>query len=83
MILVALSCTPVVPSPSPTPVPPTAVPTERPWGDNPWPDRDCRHFETWSAAQDFFIRNGGPERDPHNLDADGDGIACEALRGRN
>ncbi len=41
-------------------------------------DKDCGDFPTQKAAQDFFIEQGGPQSDPHNLDADGDGIACES-----
>lgn len=41
-------------------------------------DRDCSDFATQAAAQHFFIANGGPSRDPHYLDADGDGEACES-----
>lgn len=43
-------------------------------------DRDCGDFATQAEAQAFFEAAGGPERDPHRLDADGDGIACEGLR---
>jgi hypothetical protein len=43
-------------------------------------DRDCSDFASWRAAQNFYKRHGGPQRDPHRLDADRDGIACEALR---
>jgi hypothetical protein len=28
-------------------------------------------------AQKFYKKQGGPKRDPHRLDADHDGIACE------
>lgn len=42
-------------------------------------DRDCGDFDTQAAAQRFFLNNGGPQRDPHRLDADGDGKACESL----
>lgn len=41
-------------------------------------DRDCGDFSNWKEAQAFF-ENAGPG-DPHRLDGDGDGIACEALR---
>lgn len=44
-------------------------------------DKDCSDFSTWREAQDFFERNGGPTKDPHRLDRDGDGIACEELSG--
>ena len=41
-------------------------------------DRDCSDFATQAAAQRFFLDHGGPNNDPHRLDADGDGIACES-----
>lgn len=44
------------------------------------PDRDCSDFATQSEAQRFYEAAGGPGRDPHRLDADRDGIACESLR---
>ena len=40
-------------------------------------DRDCGDFNTWREAQDFYERSG--PGDPHHLDRDGDGIACEVL----
>jgi endonuclease YncB( thermonuclease family) len=40
-------------------------------------DRDCGDFATQKAAQVFFLQNS-PSTDPHRLDADGDGIACDA-----
>ena len=44
-------------------------------------DRDCSDFTTQAAAQRFFQRAGGPAQDPHRLDGDGDGRACESLPG--
>jgi hypothetical protein len=41
-------------------------------------DMDCSDFSTWEEAQSFF-ENAGPG-DPHRLDGDNDGIACEGLR---
>jgi len=41
-------------------------------------DRDCSDFATWEEAQTFF-EQAGPD-DPHRLDGDSDGIACEKLR---
>ena len=41
-------------------------------------DRDCPDFGSQSEAQRFFIANGGPSSDPHRLDRDHDGIACES-----
>jgi hypothetical protein len=43
-------------------------------------DYDCSDFSTWRQAQRFYKNHGGPRRDPHRLDADHDGIACESLR---
>lgn len=41
-------------------------------------DMDCSDFSSWREAQDFYERSG--PGDPHRLDRDGDGIACETLR---
>lgn len=41
-------------------------------------DRDCGDFASQKAAQIFFLNAGGPSYDPHYLDSDGDGIACES-----
>ena len=43
----------------------------------PLQDHNCPDFETQSEAQDYYERAGGPDLDPHRLDDDGDGIACE------
>jgi hypothetical protein len=43
-------------------------------------DKDCADFSTWRQAQNFYKKQGGPRYDPHRLDADRDGIACEDLR---
>lgn len=40
-------------------------------------DRDCGDFSSQRDAQIFFLNEGGPHSDPHRLDSDGDGIACE------
>jgi endonuclease YncB( thermonuclease family) len=40
-------------------------------------DRDCSDFATQAQAQEFFLSHD-PADDPHNLDADGDRIACES-----
>lgn len=42
-------------------------------------DRDCGDFDHQAQAQKFFIEQGGPRHDPHQLDAEGDGKACESL----
>ena len=41
-------------------------------------DKDCSDFGSQRAAQLFFLRHGGPQSDPHRLDAEGDGVACES-----
>jgi endonuclease YncB( thermonuclease family) len=41
-------------------------------------DKDCGDFASQKAAQIFFLEHGGPDKDPHRLDQDGDGIACES-----
>jgi hypothetical protein len=43
-------------------------------------DKDCADFSTWKQAQRFYEKHGGPKRDPHRLDGDDDGIACESMR---
>ena len=42
-------------------------------------DYDCSDFSTQAEAQTFFEAEGGPQKDYHNLDKDGDGVACESL----
>ncbi len=42
-------------------------------------DKDCDDFATQAKAQKFFKKHSGPKKDPHGLDADHDGIACEDL----
>lgn len=42
-------------------------------------DLDCRDFDTQEQAQEFFESRGGPDEDPHRLDEEGDGRACESL----
>jgi len=43
-------------------------------------DKDCSDFDTWEDAQAFF-EAAGPG-DPHRLDGDSDGVACQNLRRR-
>jgi len=72
--------TPTSTASSPTPTR-TNIPTPTPIGcdpHNPYgPDCDCADFSTQQQAQAFFIAAGGPDSDPHRLDGDNDGIACE------
>ena len=37
----------------------------------------CKKFLNKNAAQIFFLKNGGPKNDYHNVDVDGDGFACK------
>ena len=39
-------------------------------------DRACAKYPSPDLAQIAFLKRGGPERDPGNLDPDGDGFAC-------
>lgn len=43
------------------------------------PDRDCGDFYSQKVAQAFFEAAGGPDKDPHRLDGEGDGLVCEGL----
>lgn len=38
---------------------------------------NCSDFKASWQAQRFFLDSGGPLNDPHDLDRDGDGLACE------
>jgi hypothetical protein len=40
-------------------------------------DHDCGDFATGWEAQLFYEANGGPDYDPHDLDRDNDGMACD------
>ncbi len=57
----------------------THQPGQRQWRRNPF-RRDgaaaCSQFESRDLAQDRFLAEGGPERDPLGLDPDGDGFVC-------
>lgn len=44
-------------------------------------DADCGDFANWVEANAFFIRNGGPDSDPHRLDGNNNGVPCESLPG--
>ena len=75
-----IACESLPGSPTQASPTPSATPTETE-GDSEEPDRDCSDFDTWSDAQDFYEAEGGPDSDPHGLDSNGDGIACESLPG--
>ncbi|REJ64565.1 MAG: hypothetical protein DWQ15_07950 [Proteobacteria bacterium] len=38
--------------------------------------RNCAKYVSDAAAQEAFLKAGGPERDRYGLDPDGDGFAC-------
>jgi hypothetical protein len=40
---------------------------------------NCDDFKTQDAAQRFFIKSGGPNKDVNRLDGDNNGIACQSL----
>jgi len=65
------------PTPDETSAPPPADAT-LPY-DPSGPDRDCADFSSQEEAQAFYEAAGGPQEDPHRLDSDGNGIACESL----
>ena len=69
------------PKPQSTAVSPTpqATPTPSSTGTYTGGDKNCSDFDTHAAAQAFFLSQGGPNSDPHKLDRDGDGVACETL----
>lgn len=71
---------PLAPTPAPTlePAPITTPSGSLPYDPN-GPDRNCGDFATHAEAQAFYEAAGGPARDPHGLDGDGDGVACETL----
>jgi hypothetical protein len=61
------------------PKPADPKPAADPIADRTYADRDCGDFGSQAEAQRFFITNGGPSSDPHKLDRDNDGIACETI----
>ena len=80
--------TPIAVTPTSTPSPIPSTPTSIPVNDQSdlrydpgGPDRNCSDFDNWSEAQAFFLAAGGPDIDPHTLDRNSDGVACESLPG--
>lgn len=61
--------------PSPAAPPPTVAPSSLPTCTSG--DCDCGDFTTWEQAQAVLDASPG---DPHRLDGDNDGVACESLR---
>lgn len=67
------------PQPTQTAATPKPATTSGTTGSYTGGDKDCPDFKTQSEAQAFFISQGGPSKDPHRLDQDKDGVACETL----
>lgn len=61
----------------PNPLPPWEWRDRSSGGGQQVSDRDCSDFDSQPEAQAFFERH--QPGDPHRLDGDGDGIACESL----
>jgi hypothetical protein len=63
-----------------TPKPPAKASYYKPPGWDGSSDVDCPDFDTHAHAQSFFIGTGGSKtNDPHGLDREHDGLACETL----
>jgi micrococcal nuclease len=60
------SCSASEPKPAPEPAPAPAP--------SSGPDKDCSDFATQAEAQEYLLPG-----DPHGLDGDGDGVACDLL----
>ena len=73
-----IACQSLPGAPDSGPDTPDASPTPPPESD--FVDRNCSDFDDWESAQAFYEAEGGPDADPHGLDRDGDGIACQSLR---
>jgi micrococcal nuclease len=79
------ACSGTTPSKAPTKAPqPTQKvqaapkqPVKKQVVDTSGGDKDCGNFSTHAQAQAFFEAAGAG--DPHRLDRDGDGLACENL----
>ncbi|WP_173915920.1 thermonuclease family protein [Halobacillus sp. Marseille-Q1614] len=69
------------PEPEPSPQPEPSEPSNNGLLYDPFgPDRDCGDFPDHASAQAFFEAAGGPANDPHDLNRDTDGIACDSLQ---
>lgn len=56
---------------------PTTVSAQE--GGESTPESSCLDFVTQQEAQAFFEAEGGPESDPHGMDSDRNGIACDGV----
>jgi endonuclease YncB( thermonuclease family) len=67
-------CSASEPEPAPEPAPaPAASPAPAP-APSSGPDKDCSDFTTQAEAQEYLLPG-----DPHGLDGDRDGVACDLL----
>lgn len=65
-------------TPDPTPAQPQGAESVQSLPFDPsGEDKDCGDFSTQAEAQAFY-EAAGPD-DPHGLDSEGDGVACESL----
>ncbi|HBZ6979983.1 TPA: hypothetical protein MMJ71_004779 [Salmonella enterica subsp. enterica serovar Typhimurium] len=59
----------------------SAIFTDKEEEENPYSytsiDHNCDDFSSGRDAQLFYEANGGPSSDPHDLDRDDDGQACD------
>ncbi|MBS2968278.1 hypothetical protein J9317_05840 [Metabacillus sp. KIGAM252] len=54
------------------------TPSDKPSEFDPFgPDLDCGDFPSQADAQSVYETAGGPGKDPHDLDRDNDGMACD------
>lgn len=68
------------PTAEPSSAPTAAAAFYKPPGWDGVSDLDCGDFDTHAHAQSFFVGTGGTTlNDPHRLDRDHDGTACETL----
>jgi micrococcal nuclease len=71
--------TPVDQPKEPTLAPPSSEGRKPGGGGGAIADRNCGDFSSQEQAQVFYEAEGGPQQDPHGLDRDSDGQACESL----
>ena len=69
---------PALAAPVPVEDEPADVTGSSPPYDPSGPDKDCGDFSSQAEAQAFYEAAGGPAQDPHRLDGEGDGVACES-----
>lgn len=78
----APSPSPEAASPAPATPAPAATTEAPPEAASPTNPAACMDFKTKAEAQAFYESEGGPAKDPHGLDPDMDGVACEDIQDR-